>query len=156
MAQRALELLSFFVLWLLFVCEITTGEVLIGLAAAAIAVVGFEVSRRAEPLRFLPPLRAVAQIWRVPGLILQGTWVLIVELARRARGRRKRSLFQLTPFRAVGMDSRSAGKRVLAVSYVTLPPNFLIVGIDRKSKLMLFHQVRKDPVPEIIRRLESA
>lgn len=156
MTQKVLELLAFFVLWLLFVCQITTGEVLIGLAAAVVAVVGFEASRRAEPLRFQPPLRAVAQIWRVPGLILQGTWVLIIELARRVRGRRKRSLFQLTPFRAVGADGRSVGKRVLAVTFVTLPPNFLIIGIDRKSKLMLFHQVRKDPVPEIVRRLESA
>ena len=141
---------------MLFAGNTAMGEILTGIAAAIVAVIGFEAAKRAEPLRFRPSLRALAQIWRVPALIADGTWVLIVELARRVRGRRKRSLFQLTPFHAAGADGRSAAKRALAIIYVTLPPNFLIIGIDRKSKLMLFHQVRNDPVPEVVERLESA
>ena len=136
--------------------SLAVGEVLTGAAVSAIAVVAFEAINRAEPLCFKPPLRALAEVWRVPGLIAGGTWVLAMELLRRLRGHRRRSLFQLTPFRASGSDCHSAAKRALVIFYVTLPPNFLIIGIDRDSRLMLYHQVRKDPVPEIIPRLESA
>lgn len=153
---KLLELAGFFLLWMLFVSKIATGELVAGFATAVIAVAAFEASNRAEPLLFRPPFSALIQMWRVPGLILQGTWVLIVELTRLLMGRRGRSRFLLTPFRAVDNDARSAAQRALAIIYVTLPPNFLIIGIDRQSKLMLFHQVRKDPVPEIIHRLESA
>jgi len=147
---------AFFVLWMLFVATVATGELLAGLAAAALALLAFEASTRAEPLRFRPPWRAIAQAWRVPGLILSGAWTLLAELARRIPGRRKRSVFLLTRFRPSGMDSRAAGIRALAIIYVTLPPNFLIVGIDTASQLMLYHQVRREPVPEIIHRLETA
>ena len=156
MLTWAIEFIAFFALWTLFVMSLAMGELLTGAAVAGIAVVAFEAVKRAEPLCFEPPLRALAQIWRVPGLIASGTWVLLVELLRRILGHRRRSLFQLTPFRAAGADCRSAAKRALVIFYVTLPPNFLVIGIDRKSKLLLYHQVRKDAVPQIVPRLESA
>jgi multisubunit Na+/H+ antiporter MnhE subunit len=155
-ATITIEFSVFFVMWMLFTATFSAGDVLAGTAAVAIAVIAFEASKRAEALRFRPSVKALSQAWRLPPLILKGTWTLIVELARRASGRPKRSLFLWTPFRAAGADSRSAAKRALAVIFVTLPPNFLIIGFDRKTKLMLFHQIRKDPVPEIVRRLESA
>jgi len=153
---RIIQLAAFFVLWMLFVSKLSAGELLAGIGAAVAAMFAFEVSKRAEPLRFQPTWRALAQAWRVPGLIVDGTRILMVELARRVIGRPRQSLFLLTPFRASGSDARSSAKRALAIIYATLPPNFLIVGIDRESSLMLYHQVRRDPVPEIIHRLESA
>lgn len=153
---KLIEFAAFYALWMLFVATTATGELVAAGIAAAVAVLAFEVAKHADPLRFRPPFQAWVQIWRVPGMIVQGTWVLVVELARRIMGRPRRSVFLLTPFQAVGEDSRSSAKRALAIIYVTLPPNFLIIGIDREKKLMLYHQARKDPVPEIIHRLDAA
>lgn len=145
-----------FVVWVLFTDSLALEECIAGAISAAVATALFEVSKRAEPLCFSPPVKAVLQAWRLPGSIIQGTWILILELGRTLRGRRKRSGFQLAPFSATAPDCRSAGKRALAILYGTLPPNSLIVDIDRKSELLLFHQLRKGPAPVILRRLESA
>lgn len=154
--QTIAEFLAFFLLWMLFVSEVAKGEILAGIAAALVTVIALKASERAKPLRFRPPLRALAQAWRIPGLLLQGTWTLIQELARRMLGRPSRSALLLTRFEPRGARSHASGIRALAVIYVTFPPNFLIIGIDPARNLMLYHQVRREPVPEIVRRLESA
>lgn len=70
--------------------------------------------------------------------------------------KRGKSLFRLASFHAPGTDSRSAARRALAIIFGTLPPNSLIIGIDRESGVILFHQLRKEPLPDIVRRVESA
>ena len=147
---------ALWLLWLLFSGSLDAEECLAGFAAAAIATLALEVAKRAKPICFRPPLRAAAEAWRIPGLILQGTWILCAELVRRMRGRRSRAGFGLAPFNAAGRDGNPVGKRALAILYGTLPPNFLIIGVDTKTKRMLFHQIRKDSVPRIIREIESA
>lgn len=150
------EFAAFFVLWMLFVSKTARGEIGVGIAAAAVTVIALEASKHAEPLRFRPPLGALAQAWRIPGLVLQGTWTLTQDLARRMLGGRSRSVLLLAPFKPRGTRDRATAIRALAVIYVTFPPNFLIIGIDPASNLMLYHQVRKEPVPEIVHRLEAA
>ena len=151
-----IEWFTAFVFWLIFVSGVGLDETLAGIAAAFLTVTILEALKRAEPLQFRPPLGALAQIWRVPALILRGNWTLVEELGRRLVGRRRRSAFSQTQFRAIGNGGQAAAKRALAVFFATLPPNFLIVGIDAASGTMLYHQIRKEPVPEIIHRLEAA
>lgn len=155
-AGKIAEFIAFFLLWVLFVSTTARGELFAGMAAAGVTVIALEASKRAESLRFRPPLGALFQAWRIPGLVVQGTWTLIEELAAQACGRRSRSALLLTRFEPHARGSRASAIRALAVIYVTFPPNFLIVGIDPVRNVMLFHQVRREPVPEIIRRLEAA
>jgi multisubunit Na+/H+ antiporter MnhE subunit len=150
------ECACLFLLWLLFTTKASLEECLAGAAAAFVGTVGWEAAQRAQPLCFRPPFRALAQIVYTPWLILQDTWILALELVRKARGKPSRSLFELTRFAADGTDCRSAAKRALVIAYTTLSPNLLILGVDRKTRLMLFHQVRKDPVPQIVGEIESA
>jgi multisubunit Na+/H+ antiporter MnhE subunit len=154
--EKTAEFVVFFLLWMLFVSQMAKGEILAGIAAALVTVIALEASKHAEPLRFRSPLRALAQAWRIPGLVLKGTWTLVCELAARIAGRPGQSTLLLTHFEARGAGSRASAKRALAVMYVTFPPNSLIIGIDPESGVMLLHQVRREPVPEIIHRLESA
>jgi multisubunit Na+/H+ antiporter MnhE subunit len=154
--EGAGECACLFLLWLLFTTKASLEECLAGAVAAFVSTVGWEVAKHAQPLCFRPPFRAMAQIVYTPWLILQGTWVLALELVRKARRKPSRSLFELTRFAAAGNDCRSAAKRALVIAYTTLPPNFLILGVDKKARLMLFHQVRRDPVPNIVGEIESA
>lgn len=156
LVTRIGEFVGALALWTIFVSTFASPEILAGCAAALITVTIFELLKRAEPLQFRPPAQALAQAWRLPGLILRGNWTLLEELWRRMLGHRRRSALFITQFPAVGENSRASGIRALAIIYATLPPNFLIVGMDRASGLMLYHQIRKEPVPEIIHRLESA
>jgi hypothetical protein len=57
------------------------------------------------------------------------------------------------PFDSGGDDPESAARRALAIMYTTIPPNFVVVGIDRKKNLMLVHQVSPTPTPLIAKRL---
>jgi hypothetical protein len=45
------------------------------------------------------------------------------------------------------------GRRVLAVGYTTLTPNFVVLGIARKQGLLLYHQVLAGEVLEMTRKL---
>lgn len=143
-----------FVAWLIFAASLNTQEWAFGTFAAAAGVVAFQVSTRAVPLCFNPPFQALLQTWRLPSLILQGTWILIEELARTIQKKRRKPLFRLASFHATGTDSGSAARRALAIIFGTLPPNSLIIGIDRKSGVILFHQLRKEPLPHIVRRVQ--
>ena len=145
-----------FVAWFIFAASLNPQEWVAGLSAAAAGVIAFQVSNRAEPLCFNPPFKAVLQAFRLPTLIIRGTLVLIAELVRRMKRKQKRSAFRLAPFHATAADCRSAARRALAITFGTLPPNSLIIGIDRDPGLILFHQLRKQPLPQITRRVESA
>lgn len=145
-----------FVAWLIFAASLNAQEWAFGTFAAAAGVLAFQVSTRTAPLCFSPPFQALLQAWRLPSSILHGTWILIEELGRTIQKKRRHSLFRLASSQATGTDSRSAAKRSLAIIFGTLPPNSLIIGIDRKSGVILFHQLRKEPLPAIVRRVESA
>ena len=145
-----------FAAWLIFAASGNAQEWAFGTFAAAAGVLAFLVSARAEPLCFTPPFQALLPAWRLPALILHGTWILVEELVRTIQGKPSASAFHLAPFHATGADSRSAARRALAIIFGTLPPNSLIIGIDRKSGVILFHQLRKEPLPHIVRRVESA
>lgn len=156
MVTGIIEFVVFLVVWLLFVCSLATPEIIVGAGASLAAVIALESLKRAEPLRFRPPVRALIDAWRLAGPILKDNWVLITVLARRIAGKRRQSKFELIPFRAVASDSVSAAKRALVILYLTLPPNSLVIGIDRKTRRMLFHQIKKDTLPGIVQRVETA
>jgi hypothetical protein len=57
------------------------------------------------------------------------------------------------PFEAGGDDEASAFRRALAIAWTTATPNFVIVGVDRRRGLLVYHQVRKSGIPEMTKKL---
>jgi len=145
-----------FVAWLSFAASLNAEEWVFGTLAATAGVLAFQVSTRAEPLCFAPSFQALLQAWRLPSLILHGTWILVEELSRTIQGKRRHSGFRLASFHATAAGKTAAARRALAILFGTLPPNSLVIGIDRESGVILFHQLRKEPLPRIVRRVESA
>ncbi|TMA33768.1 MAG: hypothetical protein E6J88_00480 [Deltaproteobacteria bacterium] len=68
-------------------------------------------------------------------------------------GRSAESLFFSVPFDAGGDDDESAFRRALAVAYTSATPNSVVIGIDRKRGLLIYHQLRKSRIAEMTRRL---
>lgn len=152
--QWAVTSAALFWLWILFVSKLEWHEILIGLGAAVLGTAGSEAVRRTEHPRFIPHIRWVLEAWRVPGLVLAGCWVLLKKLWRELVLRNHSpGLFRAVRFDSGGRDEHATARRVLAITFTTLPPNFIIIYIDRRQNLLLFHQVEKEPVPAVTRRL---
>ena len=52
-----------------------------------------------------------------------------------------------------GSDPESAARRALAIAYTTIPPNFVVLGIDLDKRVMLVHQVSESETPTMTRNL---
>jgi multisubunit Na+/H+ antiporter MnhE subunit len=129
-------------LYLLFTSTITKVELLAGLGAAVVATFAAGVFGVACGIGFKPTLREVLEAWRMPYYAFQGTWELFRALAKQLfTSRGADSLLRAVPFDVGGDDPHSVARRTLAVTYTTLTPNFVVLGIVHKQSLMLYHQV---------------
>jgi hypothetical protein len=69
--------------------------------------------------------------------------VLMVELVRQLRQRRpERGQLRALRFRAVDEDAYGRGRRALAELAGSLAPNTIVVGVDRRRRVILVHQLR--------------
>jgi multisubunit Na+/H+ antiporter MnhE subunit len=148
-----IDFLVFFVLWMLFVSQVQKGEIVAGLAAAFIATVANAVLKAQDYAKFRPKLKwLLLMTWEVWYLI-SGTWAILVALARHIAGKPSEAQFKVVKFKAGGNDPESWARRTLVTAYATIPPNFIVVGIDVEKNLMLVHQVAPTGTPEIAKRL---
>lgn len=132
----ASEAALLFAAWLLFVDQLAPHELLAGALAAVIAATAAEAVRREQQPRFLPHLRWLVACWRLPARILYDCGLLLRNLFDRRTGR-----FERIPFEAGGNDAHSVARRALAIFTTTLPPNTLVIGIDRQRNYILVHRL---------------
>jgi multisubunit Na+/H+ antiporter MnhE subunit len=125
-----------FILWLLFVVQLTPHELLVGVGAAALAASATEAVRGCEHPRFLPHIEWIIQSWRLPFEIIRDCALLVRNLFDGRPGR-----FESIPFQARGEDARAVARRALAIFYTTLPPNTFVIGIDRRRNVILLHRL---------------
>ncbi len=151
-----LWLAEFFVLlgmWLLFVSNLHISDLLVGVAAAAIATTADEVVKSQHFVRFRPRLSWLLMVFWEPWYVLTGTASIWWALARKLVGRKSEALFKAIAFDTGRDDSKSAARRALAIILTTIPPNFVVIGIDRDSQRMLIHQVSPTSTPLVTRKL---
>jgi len=144
----------FLLLWHVFEGKFALDILLYGVVACSITLLAARVvlKERLSPLR--TQFRFLAQAWRLPKLIVTGTWEVLAVLARQIFLRKPAdSLLYSVPFDAGDDDQDSAFRRALAIGYTTATPNFVIIGIDREKGLLVYHQIQKGPVPEMTKRL---
>ncbi len=143
-----------FVFWLIYVGQTSSHELLVGAGAAALAATGAEAVRGLNFARFYPHAKWLVLFWSVPGSIIIDCWILTQVLAARIfLGKEMDGWTATTRFEPGGTDPRSAARRALAVTFSSLSPNFIAIRIDRKEKLLLYHQVRFTGVPVILKKL---
>ena len=142
-------------LWFLFVYQLSIVELIAGAAAAVLTLGALGLSLHAVPLRFKPEARWLSRVFFLPVMVVKDTLVLVRALARLTTGSRIYSLFQVTHFAATAEGPRPNAKRVLAVAFTTVSPNSIVVGIDRKTGLLLFHELEKTTLPEILEDLQK-
>jgi len=95
----------------------------------------------------------VLGLWE-PWYALSGTAAILKALVRQLLGRsRSEAQFRAVRYDYGGEDEGSCAKRARFVAYMTMVPNFIVVGIDHKSHLALIHQVSPTETPRIGRLL---
>lgn len=153
--RLAIAWIGSLLLWLLFVFQISTSELLVGAVTSLITVALGYVTLRIIPACFKPRLRWIAQAWRLPAMIATDLWLLLKHLVREIARKPSRSSFAVTRFQASGDDCRAAAQRALAILFVSTTPNSVVLEIDQEKKEMLFHQVEPAAVPELLRKVDQ-
>src|SRR5690242_9245338 len=87
----------------------------------------------------------VLQVVRVPWNLISDAAVVLAVLAKDLACKPAGSYFRAVRFEKRN-DPRGILRRVLAVAYSTVSPNFLAIGVDEKTGWMLFHQIKLSPI----------
>lgn len=144
-----------FLLWALFTSGFKAQESLLGVLAAIVSALVYQLIRVKSGRIFEPSLRDVLEAWRLPWYLLSGSWEIIVVLVQDFFGLEKAGSFYRSVSFRVGdsRDPSQIARRALATAYTTVAPNFIVVGVDAKRKQLLFHQIRKSSVPRMTKNL---
>jgi multisubunit Na+/H+ antiporter MnhE subunit len=134
--------------WLLFTDTKRFPELMLGVAAAAIAATASELvrSQRISPIR--PRAAMLARAYRALVRIPVDLALLAVEAVDQAvRPRRVRGTFLALRFRAGDGSPEDLARHALAEAMGSLAPNTIVVGVDDDQDLLLVHQLvrRADP-----------
>ncbi len=151
----SLSLPAFYGFWLFFTGTFSPHELEIGIIAALLASSGLVVVAHCYSVPFSPTLKDLLSLWRLPWYLLSGTWeVLFVAARDLVGGKQAESVFRVALFDAGNKDDPSkTARRVLAVLYTTIAPNFIVMGVNASDQKMLFHQIERGSVPKMTQQL---
>lgn len=149
----AVELILLFVLWMLFVSKIERDEIYVGIAVAIIGTFADQVVKTKESVAFRPRLKQALLIVTEPWYAITGTAAIYRALARKLLGKKSEAQFTAIDYDTGGDDAESQARRALTVAYLTIPPNSIVLGIDREHDKVLIHQISPTPTPIIARKL---
>lgn len=141
-------------LWRIFTDSFSWHELAVGVVATTLTVLFFAKMLRTETLNLELRGRDLALCWRLPAEILKDSWVVTVVLFKDLLGReRAGSFYRACGFKSSQRDPVLVGRSALAVTYATMSPNMIAIGVDPAQSLLLFHQLQRDDVSEMTRAL---
>ncbi len=141
-------------LWRMFTDSPSWHELAVGVIATTLTVLLFANMLRTETFNLELRARDLALCWRLPAEILKDCWVVTMVLFKDLFGiERADSYYRDCGFRTSRRDPVLGGTRGLAVTYATMSPNMIVIGIDPAQSLMLFHQIKRDDVSAMTRAL---
>ncbi|MDQ4058175.1 MAG: Na+/H+ antiporter subunit E [Actinomycetota bacterium] len=129
-------------LWLLLTGSFDPYEMGAGAVAAAVAATTATLVKAESVMRFDPEIAWLLRAVRLPRRIFVDNLVVLGAAVRHVTGRRRAvGAFRAVRFRTGGEDSRSATRRALVISAITVTPNTYVVGVDKDRDLILCHQL---------------
>jgi multisubunit Na+/H+ antiporter MnhE subunit len=149
----SIEFVFLLALWMLFVSSTQTAELVAGVFAAAIAAFADGMVKAKRLAKFRPRASWLLLFSWQPWYVLSGSAAILWAMAKRLAGKKSDAEFKVIGFRAGGDDSESAARRALALTLTTIPPNFIVVGIDKQRNFMLIHQVSPTGTPLVTQRM---
>lgn len=154
---NALEGAAYVDAWWLFTGSSSGSEIVVGAAAVTLALIASHLVSTRLGARLQGNLGAIAQVWRVPALIVSGTFDLLKVLAKHLLGREKaKSLLRAVRFVHYGSTTSDQTFQALATAYTTISPNFVVIDVDPHARVLLFHQLAPTAVPKVTVKLGAS
>lgn len=143
----------FSMLWAAYTATTKLHELLVGAVVVILTVLFFFHLLRTEELKLNVQLRDLAQLWPIPWYLLSGCWTITRVLFEDLSGRRAGSFYRTCGFKTSRHDPTLLSRTALAVTYTSVTPNFIVIGVDPAQSLMFFFQLKRTPVPKMTRAL---
>jgi Na+/H+ ion antiporter subunit len=140
-------------LWMMYVSNPKLPELYIGIVVCILGVIGSTIIRDSGFAKFKARPLWLALFFLEPWYVLVGTSRLVASLERAVVCKASRARFRALAFDAGGDDAESSARRTLTIAYLTIPPDTVIVGIDREHNQILLHEIQETPIPLIARLL---
>ena len=136
--------------WFVFVGKLGWDELLAAIGAAAVAASASQLVWAQNAAAFRDHTGRFLQAWRLPKYMITGSWEIFSVLFRQLfRGKPAESLVLAVAYDPVSDDPSDAALRALAIAYTTSTPNFVVLGIDRPRRRLVFHQIKRSPVLQV-------
>jgi multisubunit Na+/H+ antiporter MnhE subunit len=140
--------------WFLFVGRLGTDELWGAIPGSLLAALATFIVFEQHVVGFSDRAGHLLEAWRLPGYMVTGSYEIFRVLLRQLLGGKPaQSLLLAVPYDALADDPGDAAKRALAIAYTTSTPNFIVLGIDLSRGMLVFHQIERGPVLEIVKRL---
>ena len=157
MLRRSVSLIIGFLfllgLWMMYTSSPRLSELYVGFLIAALGVFGSYLIRGSGFAAFRPRPRWIALAFLEPWYVIVGSYRLAASLVRALLHRPSLARFHAIPFVSGGDDPESSTRRTLTIAYLTIPPDSVVVGIDRHVNELLLHEIQPSPLPLIAREL---
>lgn len=136
------------VLWIIFVGGTRTDEMITGVGVLLLSGGFLYLVARTETLELDFHFQDLIQGWRIPWYVVSGIAEIVLVFVKDVTGIKSAdSFYRVSGFKASRGDRRLVARRVLAIFYTTMAPNFIVIGVDERQHRMLFHQLERSSVP---------
>ena len=145
---------ALFLGWIWLVASLHLHEMIVGAVVVILSTAFCALVLRSATLPLQLRLQDLLAIGHVPSEILKDTWVVLTVLYRDLfRGEPAGSFYRVAGFRTSRRDPVLVARSALAITFTTLSPNVVVIGIDPTQGHILFHQLQRDDVPSSTRAL---
>lgn len=143
-----------FIGWIWLVASLHMHEMIVGAVVVALSTAFCGLVLRSATLPLELRWRDLSALRYVPREIAKDAWVVSSVLWRDLfMGECAGSFYRVSGFAAGRRDPILVARAALAITFTTLSPNMVVIGIDPTQGHMLFHQLRRDEVPSSTRAL---
>jgi multisubunit Na+/H+ antiporter MnhE subunit len=140
--------------WFVLVGKLGWDELIVAVVCAAIAASAGQLVWSQNAAAFRDHTGKFLQMWRLPKYMITGSWEIFSVLLRQLfGGKPAESLVLGVRYDPVSDDPSDAALRALAIAYTTSTPNFVVIGIDRPRRRLIFHQIKRSPVLPVTLKL---
>lgn len=136
--------------WLVLTDNSGWREMLVGACASTISLLAIAVFVRKTKWTFRVRLKLLKEAIHVPPQLFTDTELLAFTVVRRMFGARPASGIMAVPFRRGANTPSSRMRRALAITYVTVTPNTLVLGISQDPELFVLHSIVPKPLPQFM------
>lgn len=140
--------------WILLVAGTHVHEMIVGAASVLAAALFLFFVYRANKLHMEFRVKDILSGWRIPWYLASDICeITAIFLKDLLHIKRAGSFYRVSGFKTSYDDPRLVARRVLAIIFTTVSPNFIVIGIDYEQSRMLFHQLERSSVPKMTRGL---